>query len=110
MRDVVMSVLSRAPHIEIVGEVGDEANIADAIDQKQPDVLVIALEDSTERPRLCDEVLKRHPEMKILAVSPRCDRSVSYWASLDIHSRPVEGSEEGMLNFFGAGTAAGGQP
>jgi hypothetical protein len=36
--------------------------------------------------------------MKILAVGAEHNRSVFYWAIIDIRSKPVETSEQGMLS------------
>lgn len=97
MRELMLATFADQPDIEIVGEVSEEADIPDSVDRKHPDFLVISQEDQGSRPAVCDVVLQRHPELKIIAVSPERNYSVHYWVSLNIHSRDVEASEEGIL-------------
>jgi DNA-binding NarL/FixJ family response regulator len=108
MRDVVLETLSEQPDIEIVGEVGNEEDILEAVEKVHPDCLIIGLDQSGQRPRLCDSLLEKHPNIRILAVSPESNRSAFYWASLDIHSNPVETSQEGILNALRGGLLAEG--
>jgi hypothetical protein len=60
--------------------------------------LIIALDEAKQRPALCDSLHKQYPNMEILALAPERNSSILFWASLDIHSNPVETSEEGILN------------
>ena len=50
------------------------------------------------RPLFCDKLLRRHPEMRVLALAPERNRSILYWVSLDIRESPVEVSEAGILS------------
>ena len=97
MRELVLETFSDQPDIEIVGEVADDVEIAPSVERTHPDFLVIALDDPMERPAICDTILKQHPEIRIIAVSPNHKYSVYYWASLDIHSHDMEASEENIL-------------
>ena len=51
-----------------------------------------------KRPAICDELLREHPEVRVIAVAPEKNSIVYYWASLNIHSNDIEASEEGILN------------
>lgn len=97
MRELVLETISDQPDIEVVGETQDESQITDMVEQTHPDCLIVALRGD-ERPRICDELLHRHPEMRILALAPDRNSSIFYWASLDIHAQPVEVSQEGVLS------------
>lgn len=97
MRELLLATISDQPDIEIVGELQDEGDIVRSVEETHPDFLVIALERSDTRPRICDLLLERHPRMRILALAPERNTSIFYWASLDIHSNPVETSENGVL-------------
>lgn len=97
MRELMLTTFGDQPDIEIVGEVSDEADIPDTVDRTRPDFLVISQERVGARPGICDVVLHRHPELKIIAISTERNYSVHYWVSFDIHSRDVEASEEGIL-------------
>lgn len=97
MRELVLATISDQPDIEIVGEAADEAAILDSIAQLQPDFLVVSLDETDERPAICDFVLERFPGLKVLAIAPDRNSTIFYWASFDIHSNRVQASEEGVL-------------
>jgi DNA-binding NarL/FixJ family response regulator len=100
MRELLLATLADRPDIEIVGEVSSEAEIPASVKRTAPDLLLISLDELGQRPRICDTVLRAHPELRIIAVATEHNRSVCYWAScrLDIHSSDIEPSEEGILS------------
>jgi DNA-binding NarL/FixJ family response regulator len=99
MRELLLATLADRPNIEIVGEVSNEAEIPATVKRTAPDLLLISLDDLGQRPRICDTVLRANPDVRIIAVASEHNRSVCYWASLqlDIHSSDIEPSEEGIL-------------
>jgi DNA-binding NarL/FixJ family response regulator len=102
MRELILTTFSDQPDIEIVGEVADEAELLESVEKTNPDFVVIAQDRLGERPAVCDSVLRRHPDVRIIAVAPHDNYSIYYWASLDIHSRDVEASEEALLGVLRA--------
>jgi chemotaxis response regulator CheB len=98
MREMVLETISEQPDIEIVAEIHNEEEIVEAVGGLHPDFLIIALDGSDQRPPLCDALLRRYPEMKILALAPERNSGIFFWASFDIHESPVEASEAGILN------------
>jgi DNA-binding NarL/FixJ family response regulator len=98
MRELILETLADEPGVEIVGEVGDDAEIPARVRQTMPDLLVIALDEPGMRPRVCDTVLRDHPQLRIIAVAANQNRSIGYWASFDIHADDIETSEAGILN------------
>ena len=98
MRETILSTFADQPDIEIVGEITDESEIFENVRKTLPNFVVIALDQPGERPRICDDLLREHPEMRVIAVAPAKNYVVYYWASLDIHSSNIEPSEEGVLN------------
>ncbi len=97
MRESVLTAFEDQPDIEIVGEVADESEISESVNRTFPNVVVIALDQPGKRPRLCDELLRAHPEVRIIAVAPEENYVVYYWASFEIFSNNIEASEEGLL-------------
>ena len=97
MREALLGTLSDQPWIEVVGEVSNDADIPDHVLRTLPDLLVIAVDEPGKRPSLCDALLQKYPDLRIIAVAPYQDYSVCYWASLDIHSDDIEPSEAGFL-------------
>jgi DNA-binding NarL/FixJ family response regulator len=100
MRELLLATLADRPDIEIVGEVSNEAEIPASVRRTAPDLLVISLDDLGRRPGICDTVLRAHPDLRIIAVATEHNRSVCYWASLqlDIHSSDIEPSQEGIIS------------
>ena len=98
MREMVIATIADQPDIEIVGEVVDDSDLNEIVEQTQPDVLILALEEP-ERPRgQCGFLLGRYPRMRILALAPEQNRGIYYWAMIDIRNKPVESSEAGVLD------------
>ena len=98
MRETILATFADQPDIEIVGEVEDESEIFESVEKTLPDFVVVSLDHPGERPRICDALLREHPEVRVIAVAPATNYVVYYWASLDIHSSNIEPSEEGVLN------------
>lgn len=98
MRDLIMETIGGQPDIEVSGEIREESEILEAIERIQPDFLIITLGDSDERPTICDSVLARHPEVRVLAIAPNRNSTIYYWVSPEIHCSPIETSEGGMLS------------
>src|SRR5438045_7988825 len=101
MRELILTTFADQPDIEIVGEVAEESEISANIKKTLPNFVVIALDHPGKRPAICDELLREHPEVRVIAVAPEKNFVVYYWASLDIHSNDIEASEEGILSEIG---------
>ena len=97
LRELVLSTLSEQEGISIVGEAENELDVPSLVAETKPDFLLIALDESKRRPPLCDQLLKKFPGLRIIAVAAQESYSVCYWASLDIHSNDIEASEQGFL-------------
>ena len=97
MRELVLAVISDQPDIEVIGEVQDENRLAEAVEEAQPDVLILALDDAEESIAQCGFLLGQHPHMKILALAPEQNRGLFYSAIVDVRTRPLESSEAGIL-------------
>jgi AmiR/NasT family two-component response regulator len=98
MREMVLATIADQPDIEVVGDVGEVGNLAEIVDQVQPDVLIVALDEPEKQPGERGFLLGRHPRMRILALAPEQNRGLFYWAVVDIRSKPVESSEAGILS------------
>src|SRR5258707_6743089 len=97
MREVILATFADQPDIEIVGEVTEESEISESVKRTLPNFVVIALDQPGIRPRICDDLLREHPGVRVIAVAPDKNYIMYYWASLEIYSNNIEASEEGML-------------
>ena len=98
MGDLVAATIADQPDIEVVGETQDESEVTELVDRTRPDIVIIALDQPEARPGLCGFLLGRYPWMRILAVAPDRNNSVLYWAFVDVRSKRVETSEQGLLS------------
>jgi chemotaxis response regulator CheB len=76
MRDMVLATIADQPDIEVVGDVGESANLVEIVDQVQPDVLILALDEPERQPGERGFLLGRHPRMRILALAPEQNRGL----------------------------------
>ena len=98
MRELLVEMLAEESWIEIVGQVGKEAEIRESVQKTAPDLLVVTADKPGKRPAICDELLREYPALRIIAVAPHENYIVCYWASLDIHAADIESSEQGFLS------------
>ena len=98
MREMLMATITDQPDIEIVGEVVRDEDLNEAVEQTQPDVLIVALQEPERPLGQCGFLLGLYPRMRILALAPEQNRGIYYWAMIDIRNRPVESSEAGVLS------------
>jgi DNA-binding NarL/FixJ family response regulator len=98
IRELISATIADQPDIELVGEVGKQEDLAEAVAQARPDVLIMRLDDRNRYREQCGFFLGRYPEMKILALAPHQNRALVYWAIIDIRSKPLESSEAGILD------------
>jgi DNA-binding NarL/FixJ family response regulator len=100
MRELILGTIAEELNIDVVAEVQNEVEIVKVVDDTHPDFLIVSLNASSQRPAVCDILLKRYPELKILALAPERNSGMFYWASFDVHEIPVESSEAGILNLI----------
>lgn len=98
MRELISATIADQPDIELVGEVGKQEDLAEAVAETRPDVLIVPMDDRDKYRAQCGFLLGRYPEMKILALAPEQNRALFYWAIVDIRSKPLESSESGILD------------
>ena len=70
MRELILATFADQPDIEIVGEVATDEEIPNTVARTMPDLVVVALDEPGRRPRVCDVVLRQHPEVKIIGEIP----------------------------------------
>ena len=109
MREIIIETFAEQPDIAIVGEVAEDSEIVERVEETRPDFLFIALDDPKKRPALCDTILRLHPDVNIIAVSAQVNSTVRYWASFDIHSDVMEASEQAIVEVMRAKGATTGE-
>ncbi len=98
MRELVLAVIADQPDIEVIGELQNENELAEAIEEARPDILILALDDADKRVAQCGFLLGMYPQMKILALAPEQNRGMFYWATVNVRTKALESSEAGILS------------
>jgi DNA-binding NarL/FixJ family response regulator len=97
MRNLLLATIAKQPDVEVVGEVGEESEIMDAVEHAIPDFLLIPLGPTDARPVICDEVLRKHHDLRVVAIAPDRDAIAYYWVSPEIHYSLIEPGEGGLF-------------
>lgn len=97
MRELIMTTIADQPDIELIGDIGKQQDLADAVALSRPDVLIIGMDERDRYRTQCGFLLGRYPEMRILALAPQQNRAELYWAVVDVRNKALESSEAGIL-------------
>ena len=98
MRELVLATIADQPDIDVVGEVGNASELTAAIEESQPDALILELDEFEKGIAQCGFLLGRYPQMRILALAPEENRGTIYWAIVEVRTKPLESSEAGILS------------
>ena len=98
MRELVLATISDQPDIEIVGQIHDDAEIDQAVQETRPDFVIVTLDEADRLPHSCRILFQEHPHLKVIAIAPNRESTMCYWASLNIESNRIESSEESVLS------------
>jgi len=77
MRALVLATIADQPDIEVV-VLEDEVAIAETVERARPEFLIIGLDRSEERPKICDALLDRFPHIRILAMAAERNSTICY--------------------------------
>jgi AmiR/NasT family two-component response regulator len=97
-RDLLLATIGDQPDIEVVGEVFEESRLTEAVEELQPDALIVTLDDPENRSALSGFLLGRYPKLRILALAPERNQALYLWAVVNIRSQRLESSEASVLN------------
>jgi DNA-binding NarL/FixJ family response regulator len=101
-RELVVSTLSKHAGIQIVGEAESNEDVPPLVAETKPNFLLIALDESRRRPAMCDQLLRKFPGLRIIALAPHMNLGILYWASLKIHSTTIGTSKNVLLKMMRA--------
>ncbi len=96
-RDLLSATIGDQADMKVVGKVGEESEIVNALERTKPDFLIISLGPRNERPPICDEVLRRRPDLRVVAVALDRDAVMYYWVLPEIRASRIESCEMGIL-------------
>lgn len=84
--------------VEVVADIPDEAEISRVIEETTPEFLIVGLGSRLFGPTAREDMLQRHPEMKIMALADDGNSFTLFSASDGIRSMIYKGPEAGILN------------
>jgi chemotaxis response regulator CheB len=99
-RELVVSTLSKHAGIQIVGEAESDEDVPPLVAETKPNFLLIALDESRRRSSMCDQLLRKFPGLRIIAVAPNTNLGILYWTSLEIHSTQMGASKNALLKMM----------
>jgi hypothetical protein len=98
MRDLMTFTIPDQENVEIVEQIDVVAELSGLAEETWSDCVIISLEKPGERPHIGDALLEECTSIKTLAAASENNTGFLYSTSIEIHSRSIEFSKEGLLN------------
>ena len=83
--------------VEVVADITDETEISRIIEETAPEFLIVARDSHRFGPSAREEMLQRHPGMKIMALASDGNSFTLFSASDGVRSRIFQGDEAEIL-------------
>ncbi len=80
-----------------MGEAENDNDIPALLAQTSSNYLLMGLDESRRRPLLCDELLRKFPGLRIIAMALNTNIGIFYWSSLEIHSKQMGTNKDALL-------------
>jgi len=81
LSDVIKSMVEHQSDMEVVGEVIDPIELLIAVKEMLVDVVIITPLKANGVPRICSQLLKEHPLLKIITLSAEGEAAFLYQSS-----------------------------
>lgn len=81
MRDMLFDAIRQEPNVTVVAEVSDSVSIPTVCELMSADCVVVPLEKGGVPMELCDQVLQKHPHMRLVALTATADLAALCWRS-----------------------------
>jgi len=82
LSEIIRNLIERQPDMRVVGEVVDPIELIFALRKTPTDVVVITPMKANGMPRVCGQLLKEHPRLKILTLTPEGEAVCIYQSGL----------------------------
>lgn len=90
--------LAEEEGVEVVADITDEGEIRRVIEETMPDFLIVALDSRHSGSSAREDMLQKHPEMKIMALARDGNSFTLFSASDGIRSTIYKGPEAEILS------------
>ena len=82
LSDVMRNLIERQPDMIIVGDVIDPIELLFALQTKSADVIIITPLKANGYPKICVQLLKKHPQLRILILTIESEAVFIYQSGL----------------------------
>ena len=79
MREMLNRILLKAKHLDVVQQVTDHEDLPAAIQQQDAEWIILSMPADNKIPDWADTYLQKHPNVRIMAVSPDGSRVNLKW-------------------------------
>jgi hypothetical protein len=97
MREMVLITLADQPDIQVVGEARNDDEISELVDRIRPDFVIITLQEPESSRVIFGFLLRRYPEIRIIAIAPEKNLGVYYGTLMNPGSHRFKTSEQTLL-------------
>lgn len=98
MRDMLFDAIRRDLHYTVVAEVSDGLSIATICELERADCALVPLENGRAPIGLCKEILKRRPEMKVIAVTAAAEiTALCWWSEGEVRCAYMKSSRDNLM-------------
>jgi len=98
IRDMLLDAIRSEPNTVVVAEVSDDASIPMVCDLARADCVVVPLERDGAPQELCRLVLKKHPDIRIIALTAAADiAALCWWSGREVRCTYMSASRENIV-------------
>jgi DNA-binding NarL/FixJ family response regulator len=98
MRDLIAMSLAQEEDVEVVAQIGEEAEIPRLIEEIQPEFLIVSIDARRFGPLAREDMLQRHPELQIIALASDGNSFTLFSASDGVRSMTYREAEAEILD------------
>ena len=98
MRDLIATSLAQEEDVEVVAQIGDEAEIPRLIEEIQPEFLIVSIDARRFGPLAREDMLQRHPELQIIGLANDGNSFTLFSASDGVRSMTYREAEAEILD------------
>jgi DNA-binding NarL/FixJ family response regulator len=98
MRDLIATSLAQEEDVEVVAQISDEAEIPRLIEEIKPEFLIVSIDARRFGQLAREDMLQRHPELQIIALSSDGNSFTLFSASDGVRSMTYREAEAEILD------------
>ncbi|MBN2103261.1 hypothetical protein JW835_04385 [bacterium] len=99
LSEVIRNLIERQPDMKVAGEVIDPIELILALRITPADVVIITPLKANGDPRICGQLLREHPRLKVLILTPESEMVYVYQSGFD-RIRIEKPSEQTILDII----------